>query len=80
MPDFTGTAQWSRDINIYTTCLNAGLCSVLHTENYTFGSNASGIFVTINPLSMVDNGSIWMCNNQVYTTSYTVIVRKLIFL
>ncbi|XP_076088912.1 uncharacterized protein LOC143059316 [Mytilus galloprovincialis] len=78
IPDFTGSAQWGRDNNIYTTCLYAGFCSVVHTENYTFGSNASGIFVTINPLSMVDNGSIWMCSNQVYTTSYTVIVQTTI--
>ncbi|XP_063411155.1 uncharacterized protein LOC134694090 [Mytilus trossulus] len=78
IPHFTGSAQWGRENNIYTTCFHAGICSPAHTENYTFESNTSGIFVTIKTLSMADNGTIWMCNTLDYTISYTVIVQSTI--
>lgn len=75
IPTFTGHASLSRENVVYTIC-TPDACDTNPMVNYTFASNTSGIFVSIDPLTMTENGTKWHCNHNFDNTFYTVFVRK----
>ncbi|CAG2252238.1 unnamed protein product [Mytilus edulis] len=74
IPNFTGAAAWSKENIAETTCFN-DFCIPSRHQNYTFSRNTSDIFVTIDPLSISENGTTWTCYHGEDSTSYTVFVQ-----
>ncbi|XP_071149706.1 uncharacterized protein [Mytilus edulis] len=75
IPTFTGSATWSRENIIESTCFH-DLCFPYMQQHYTFSSNNSDIFVAIYPLTMTENGTTWTCYHGDDSTSYTVLVQS----
>lgn len=72
IPNFNDVGYWRKNGNQETRCDNAGFCAPITNTPYSFYSNATGIYLTIQTLTNTEQ-NVWTCAHAGYsTTTFTI--------